>query len=335
MSRKHDIPEIYTFGDMKARLQNLVVEDDYFQFLRSVEQMMFDYQGLPENIDPFRLEDFLNITGGVVWQVVSGVHMVAPFPSRQGQIDQWGYGEIAYSTTLNGISLEGEVGKTAAVIYNNTTRTPQIDLYTTADILTQIDNSSRKNVLFAKIAPILEAANSKQQKALEELISAIIEGEVKTIVSDADVKLNEIVNTSKENGLHSIEAITAPEKVQYLQYLSQYFDIRLRRHFARRGLSMKTSDKQAQVTRDEVHGMDAMTWVYPLSKLAARRKGLEMVNSIYKTNITVDFSELWLQEWNAYKLRSMSEDMQEETANEEMKKGVQENENAEPTDSPA
>lgn len=335
MSRKHDIPDIYTFGDMKARLQNLVVEDDYFQFLRSVDQMMFEYQGLPENIDPFRLEDFLNITGGVVWQVVAGEHMVAPFPSRQGQIDQWGYGEVAHSTTLNGVSLEGVVGETAAVIYNNTTRTPQIDLYTTADILTQIDNSSRKNVLFAKIAPILEAANSKQQKALEELISAIIEGEVKTIVSDADVKLDDLVGAAKEKGLHSIEAITAPEKVQYLQYLSQYFDIRLRRHFARRGLSMKTSDKQAQVTRDEVHGMDAMTWVYPLSKLAARKKGLEMVNSIYGTNISVDFSELWLQEWNAYKLRSMSEDMQEETANEEMKKGVQENENTEPADGTA
>ena len=330
MSRKCDIPNLYTFGDMKARFQNLVVEDDYFQFLRAVEQMMFEYTGLPENIDPYRLEDFLNLTGGIVWQMIDGVHMVAPFPSRQGQIDQWGYGETAHSTTLNGVSLDGIVGETAAVIYNNTTRTPQIDLYTTADIFMEIDNSSRKNVRFAKIAPIFEAANSKQQKALEELISAVLEGEVKTIVSDADIKIDDIVGANKEKGLKSIEAITAPEKIQYLQYLSQYFDIRMRRHFARRGLSMKTSDKQAQVTRDEVHGMDAMTWVYPLSKLAARRRGLDMVNSIYGTKITVDFSELWMQEWNAYKLRSIAEDMQEETANEELKQeGETGNENTE------
>lgn len=335
MSKKLDIPGLYTFGDMKARFQNLVVENDYFQFLRAVEQMMFEYTGLPENIDPYRLEDFLNLTGGCVWKVVDGVHMVAPYPARQGQIDMWGYGEVAHSTTLNGISLEGVVGVDAAVIYNNTTRTPQTDLYTTADIFSEIDNSSRKNVRFAKIAPILEAANSKQQKALEELISVVLEGEVKTVVSDADVKLNDLVVANAEKGLHSVEAITAPEKIQYLQYLSQYFDIRMRRHFARRGLSMKTSDKQAQVTRDEVHGMDAMTWVYPLSKLAARRKGLEMVNKIYGTNIAVDFSELWMQEWNAYKLRSAAEDAEEQRAEDELKaEGDSSNENAETENSP-
>lgn len=320
MSKKC-FPDFYTFGDMKARQQSLIVENDYFQFLLAADEMMFEYRDLPEEIDPYRLEDFLNLTGGVVWKKVEDKHMVAPFPARQGQIDMWGYGEIAHSTTLNGISLSGEVGKEAAIIYNSTNRTPQNDLFLTADILTEIDNSSRKNVRFAKIAPILEAANSKQQKALEELIQLVLDGEVKTVVSDADTNINEIVG--KESGLKSVEPITAPEKIQYLQYLSQYFDIRLRRHFARRGLSLKTSDKQAQVTRDEVHGMDAVTWFYPLSKLQARRKGLEMVNSIYGTSISVDFSELWLQEWNAYKLRSAAEDVQEQQQADDTERGVQ------------
>lgn len=329
---KHCFPDFYTFGDMKTRFQNLVIENDYFQFLRTAEEMMFTYTGLPENIDQYRLEDFLNLTGGIVWKQVDGVHMIAPFPARQGQIDMWGYGEIAHSTTLNGISLEGVVGTDAAVIYNNTARTPQTDLYTTADILTDIDCSSKKNVLFAKIAPILETANSKQETALKELIKRIVDGEITTTISDADVNINQVFGKS-ESGLKSIEPITAPEKVQYLQYLSQYFDIRLRRHFMRRGLSLKTSDKQAQVTRDEVHGMDAVTWFYPLSKLQARRDGLDMVNKIYGTNITVNFSELWMQEWNAYKLRSAAEDVQEQQEQDETERGV-ENADDQTADSP-
>lgn len=325
---KECFPHFYMFGDMKSRMQNLVVENDYFNFLRAADEMMFEYEGLPEEIDAYRLEDFLNLTGGVIWQVQNGKHYVAPYPERQGQIDQWGYGEIAHSKTLNGVTLEGVVGETAAVIYNNTARTPQTDLFTTADILTDIDCSSKKNVLFAKIAPLFETANSKQQKALDELITKIIDGEVKTIISEADTNINAIASGDK-NSIKSVDAITAPEKIQYLQYLSQYFDIRLRRHFMRRGLSLKTSDKQAQVTKDEVHGMDACTWFYPLSKLKARQIGVDMVNRIFGTSITVQFSELWRQEWEAYKIRSNAEDEQEEQEERELMKEGEPVENAE------
>ena len=327
---KNCFPPFYTFGDMKARFQNLVVENDYFRFLLTVDEMMFEYSDLPEGVDAYRLEDFLNLTGGVVWKVIDGKHMIAPFPSRQGQIDMWGYGETAHSTTLNGISLEGVVGEDAAVIYNNTVRSPQTDIFTTADIFTDIDSSSKVNVRFARVAPVFGVQNDKQKTAMTQLLKKVIEGEIDTIISDADTNLNQIVKP--DSGIKPIEAMTAPEKIQYLQYLSQYFDIRMRRHFMRRGLSLKTSDKQAQVTRDEVHGMDACTWVYPLSKLRARRDGLEMVNRIYGTNISVDFSELWLQEWNAYKLRSMAEDEGEEKQNEELKKegeGNEDNQNEE------
>lgn len=317
---KCKIPDIYTFGDMKARFQNLVIEGDYFQFLRAAEQQMFDWDGLPENIDKNRLEDFLNLTGGCVWKMVDGVHMVAPYPARTGQIDMWGYGETAHSTTINGISLEGVVGVDAAIIYNNGTRTPQTDLFTTADIFAAIDSASKVNVKLSRIAPLFSAENDKQATALDEILQQIIDGEPKTIASKADVSINDIAGNTKP--LDIVE-MTQPEKIQYLQYLSQYFDIRLRRHFMRRGLSLKTSDKQAQVTKDEVHGMDAVTWFYPLSKLQARQDGAEMVNKIYGTKISVRFSELWQQEYDAYKLRTNAEDAAEENAQNEMERGVE------------
>lgn len=330
MSKKDYFPTFYTFGDMKLRQQEFLIENDYFQFLLAAEEMMFEYTGLPENIDADRLEDFLNLTGGVIWKVVDGVHMVAPYPSRIGQIDQWGYGETAHSTTLNGISLEGAVGSEAAVIYNSTVRAPQNDLFITADIFAEIDAASKNNVDFARIAPMFGTQNDKQKTALEEVIKQVLQGEVRAVVmSDGDVNIN--VPQEKQGGeIKTIDAITEPEKIQYLQYLSQYFDIRMRRHFARRGLSLKTSDKRAQVTTDEVHGMDAVTWFYPLSKLRARRKGLEMVNRIFGTKISVDFSELWLQEWNAYKLRSAAEDQQEQDAADDLESGV--NDSAEDSD---
>lgn len=312
MSKKC-LPEFYTFGDMQGRLQTAVIENDYFNFLRACDEIMFKWNDLPENIEKNRLEDFLNLTGGVVWKVVNGVHMVAPFAAREGAINQWGYGVNAHSETLNGISLAGEVGKDIAIIYNNTTRTMQTDLYTTADIFANIDMSSKINVRFARIAPILQYANDMQKEKLTELLKHILDGELDTFLSE--MQMNPNLPLSETEGLKAIE-ITSPEKIQYLQYLSQYFDIRMRRHFARRGLSLKTSDKQAQVTNDEVHGLDAVAWAYPLSKLEARQEGAKMINAIYGTNISVEFSELWENEYQAYKNRTKQ---QEE---ENMKEGV-------------
>lgn len=317
---KNHCPDFYTFGDMKARMQGFIIENDYFRYLLTCEEMMFKWDGLPEGVDPYRLEDFLNLTGGVVWKEVDGRHMVAPYPARQGQIDMWGYGEQAHSTTLNGISLEGTVGKDIAIMYNNTNRTPQDDLFIDADIFACIDTASKANVKFSRIAPLFTCEDSKQQKALDELLTKVFEGELKTIVSNRDVNINA---PQGESGLKVLETLTEPEKIQYLQYLSQYFDIRMRRHFMRRGLSLKTSDKQAQVTNDEVHGLDACSWYYPLSKLQARKDGAEMINFIYGTNITVEFSELWEQEWESYKLRTMTEDEQGEQETQEMKEGAE------------
>ena len=148
----------------------------------------------------------------------------------------------------------------------------------------------------------------------------MIEGEVDTILSDADTNINTALK--EDSGVKAIEAITSPEKVQYLQYLSQYFDIRLRRHFMRRGLALKTSDKQAQVSTDEVHGLDAASWFYPLSKLKAREDGVKMINDVFGTSISVQFSELWAQEYEAYKLRTLLEDVQEQQEADEQKEGV-------------
>lgn len=320
---KH-IPDFYTFDDMKARMQGFIIENDYFRYLLTCDEMMFTWGGLPENIDMYRLEDFLNLTGGVVWKEIDGKHMVAPFPARTGQIDQWGYGEQAHSSTLNGISLEGTVGKDVAIMYNNTNRTPQDDLYITADIFSAIDTASKANVKFSRIAPLFACESTKQQKALDDLLSKVFEGELKTIVSDKDININA---PTSESGLKVLETLTEPEKIQYLQYLSQYFDIRMRRHFMRRGLALKTSDKQAQVTNEEVHGLDAASWFYPLSKLQARKDGAEMINRIYGTNITVEFSELWAQEWESYKLRALAEDVQEEQQTQEIQEGTENDNN--------
>lgn len=308
--------KIYTFGDMKARTQHLINENDYFVWLLTADEMMFSWKGLPEEIDQYRIEDFLNITTGFVYQEIDGKRYVAPYTPRCGELDMYGYGTEISAITLNGIALTGTVGKDIAVCYNNTARGCQWDLVTDADIFADIDRSTKINVLFARIAPILQYSNDGQKNALKDAIQHIINGELDTVFSD---NLFDVFG-DKDNGIQKID-ITEPEKAQYIQYLSRLYDNRLQRHFARRGLTIKTTDKQAQASTDEVHGMDAVAWFYPLSKLKARKEGAEMINKIYGTNISVEFSDLWQQEYDAYKLRTLQKDADAEQET----KGVENN----------
>ena len=109
---------------------------------------------------------------------------------------------------------------------------------------------------------------------------------------------------------------------QYIQYLSEYWDQVQRRHFARRGLAAKTSSKHAQVTTDEVHGLDCVSWFYPLSKLQTRQEAIEHINQLYSLQISVRFSDIWQQEYDAYTGR-LDLEITEDTETEPQEEGAE------------
>lgn len=301
-------------SEMYAIIDTIKRQNMHFGYLLSADEMMFDYTGLPETIDQKFLEDYLNISGSAAIGRVNGVLYAAPYAGRSGRTNQYGEGENVETSTPNGIEIAGKVGETVAVIYNNTARTPEDDLWFDASTFTEIDKSSNANIIFARIAPIFATVDDKTKDALKKIIENVIAGNMEIVTSEnifAELQLGETLS-----GLKTID-VTEPERIQYIQYLSQFYDVLMRRHFSRRGLPMRTPTKAAQQSTDEIHGLDSVSWFYPLNKLNSRRAGLEMVNRIFGTSITVDFSEIWTQEYDAYKLRILQEDVQAETETQE------------------
>lgn len=283
-----------SYSHMKAIIQNQIRENFYFQLLLACDEMMFEYSGLPPDIDPKHLEDYLNISGSCAIQYDYGQFWVAPYAGLTGEVDQYGDGTLIKSSCINGHTIDGVRGINAAVIWNTTARAPQADLIMDADAFSRIDRSSDINVLLARIAPVFSVASDTQKKALEAMLDQIIDGDPKVFLSD-----NALSDLVGERQLEMVD-VTHPEKIQYLQYLSEYYDVKMRRHFSRRGLAMRTSSKHAQVGSDEVHGIDCVSWYLPLNKLKCRQEGMAEVNRLFGTNITVKFSELWQSEYDAY-----------------------------------
>lgn len=313
------------FSWLKNKYQNLLREDHYFDILLQSDLSMFIYEGLPDGLDPVWIEKYLNVAGSIaltrtpeswVGPVEPPKYVIAVDPARNGQIDQYGDGTHVSGATHNGCSVVGDLGVDAVIIYNRDTRMPELDNMIDADQLAQIDKSTYINVLLSRIAPIYSCSNDTTKKALDTMINEVISGSVKTIVS------GNIADAIKmQTGVEMLD-VTQPEKIQYVQYLSQLYDVVLRRHYNRRGLSVRTGTKAAQQSADEIHGLDAVSWILPLAKLKSRQDGWAEFNRIFGENVSVRFSDLWAQEYAAYQLRILQQDAEAETAADVMEGGA-------------
>jgi hypothetical protein len=143
---------------------------------------------------------------------------------------------------------------------------------------------------------------------MKQAIENIIDGNPDMVVSE---NLYAALGGGQSEGVKLLE-ITRPEKIQYIQYLSKYYDDILKRHFSRRGLSVRTGSKAAQQSVDEINGLDAVSWFMPLNKLKARQDGFDVFNRIFNENVKVRFSDIWQQEYEAYQLRLLKEDAADE-----------------------
>ena len=296
------------FNWLKTKMQNYLREDYYFDILLQTDIDMFTYEGLPESLDPVWIEKYLIVGGSIGIQKKDEGYIVAPVPARCGEIDQYGDGTDLAGATNNGSPLQGTIGKDCVIIYNRSDRLPEFDNMIDASSLMEIDKSATINVRFSRVAPLYSCTNDTTRKALDNLLNDVMEGQLKTIVSD-----NITDNLMPESGTQLLD-VTEPEKIQYIQYLTQYYDAVLRRHYNRRGLQIRTGTKAAQQSQSEIFGFDAISWVLPLARLKARQDGWQKFNELFDENVQVRFSDLWMQEYEAYLLRTLQRDEQKEGA---------------------
>ena len=299
------------FDRLKAKVQNAIRTEQNFAYLSIADIAMFTYGGgFP--FDPYFTENYLITTGSAGIKRIGTEFYICPEPCRVGILDQYGDGTELEGVTVNGeLNLRGTIGTDCLIMYNNSTRTPDFDNFSDSSDIAQIEKATGINVKLSRVAPLFSAPNDNVKKGVEAILQKLMDGDLVAVTSDNIAQAMAALQKTAGSPLEAID-ITKPERIQYVQYLSELYDQIIRRHFGRRGLAAKTSAKHAQVSQDEVHGLDCISWYYPLDKLRARREALETANRIYGTSWTVDFSEIWKQEYESYQLRTLMEDAEAE-----------------------
>jgi hypothetical protein len=284
----------------------------YFDLLLRIDVAMWQYDG----IDLYQarwLERYLTTTGSVGIQQRDGKIMIAPDPSRISPLDEYGDGTQMIGVLRNGeTQLQGTVGVDCVVGYNNSDRTPDLDLLYYPRIMANLDAALDVNVDLSKAAPIFGVDNDVTRKTLEAALQKIREGVPQVVLSDNVLK--SLSKTASSPGIYSVH-LTDPDTIRNAQYIAELWDILLRRFCNARGIDTRKTTKHAQVSTAEATGMEAVSWILPIDMLRSRQQMCEEVNRLCGTTWQVGFAEPWASQWLAYQANLIPRE--EETGNDD------------------
>lgn len=186
-----------------------------------------------------------------------------------------------------------KVGVDCELIFNNSTRTPTIDVMTFSSLLTEIDVSLDKIIKMTRYIKVPVVNNEKEKTQIEEIFSAIESGNLKAVTSmKNDIeKLMTAYTDTNDNDIKTIE-LTDVEKSNNIQYLTLLRNSLKEFFYTKYGHSIRNTAKVAQQSKDEVNDLSVTSLILPFNMLKNRKQGWERVNALFGTNYTCDFSDL-------------------------------------------
>ena len=246
---------------------------------------MFTYTGLP-----WRQEFIEELLMGYGWAAIgkdeNGLHI----------------GYIAYTdldennipigpatlTTRHAYQMDGVIDENIVLGFNNNIRLPELKIQEYADMFSEADISIKSIIKKARLNPVPLARDSKVQKALNDIMGEIEEGNTKAIAYDA-IRDDLFEGSDPVTILH----LTEPEHTDKLQYMSKFYDDQLRRFMTFYGHPLSSASKMAQVTAAELEGYTTYSRIYPEILLKERQAFIDEANRLFGTDLSVDYSKAW------------------------------------------
>lgn len=294
--------ELEFFKEHKAKWTKKYRETLYWDYLWETLAGSFEWTGLPDSLPAEWIEGILRTNGIVGIGEIEGT-LYASAGGYYGNVN--GYIPTMYKGAVLGIgTIDGQavspaiynldsIGDSPVVVgWNNALMSPDIDIYDTAQALTETRTSEDINLIFSRLLRIPIARNSKEKAIIDNAIKAIINGNIEAVASDIRDLQTAVKGTPDRQFLDLIDV----KDVDKLQYLNQYHDNILKRFMQRHGHAMQITSKLAQQTNAEMHGADDISMILPLQELKYRKKLAEMLNKYhgekYGFNCSVEFGKL-------------------------------------------
>lgn len=243
-------------------------------------QSMFTYTGLPDSIPQKWLEYFLMCNGNVFIAKEDG--KLYAFTGGVGGVPDVYYQGTIYTVSNPAlkISKNYEIDKDGVLIRNDCFMMgmlPIIRKY--GSLLTEAEITIRTALINLRIYNCISASDDNTKKSAEEYVNKIVNGELAVIGENPffdGVKVHN--NSTASNYLNQLIEMT-----QYLK-ASFYNEI---------GLNANYNLKREYISTSENTLADDVLLPLADDMLKERKEGVEKVNAMFGTNITVEFSSAW------------------------------------------
>lgn len=263
------------FGE--SAIMNNATYIQYFDRLVELSVSMFEWQGLPETVDPRYLELHLFQNGSMVYFRDEVMGDLCLDCIANGQFDVYGnpISRRAYSSynqyqkTLN----ESD----SVIIWNNYLRKPSVlDVKMFAKRLYNLDRIIDVNANAQK-TPVLVQGTEKQRLTLVNLYKEF-DGNAPFIFGDKNLDLNSLraISTNAPYVADKLYQLKTQIWNEALTYL---------------GISNLNIQKKERMITDEVQRNQGGTIASRYSRLEARREAVDKINRMFGTDISVDYRD--------------------------------------------
>lgn len=263
------------FGE--SAVMNNATYIQYFNRLVELSISMFEWQGLPETVDPRYLELHLFQNGSMVYFRDEVMGDLCLDCIANGQFDVYGnpISRRAYSSynqyqkTLN----ESD----SVIIWNNYLRQPSVlDVKMFAKRLYNLDRIIDVNANAQK-TPVLVQGTEKQRLTLVNLYKEF-DGNAPFIFGDKNLDLNSLraISTNAPYVADKLYQLKTQIWNEALTYL---------------GISNLNIQKKERMITDEVQRNQGGTIASRYSRLEARREAVDKINRMFGTDISIDYRE--------------------------------------------
>lgn len=263
------------FGE--SAIMNNATYIQYFYRLVELSISMFEWQGLPETVDPRYLELHLFQNGSMVYFRDEVMGDLCLDCMANGQFDVYGnpISRRAYSSYNQYQKTLDE--SDSVIIWNNYLRQPSVlDVKMFAKRLYNLDRIIDVNVNAQK-TPVLVQGTEKQRLTLVNLYKEF-DGNAPFIFGDKNLDLNSLraINTNAPYVADKLYQLKTQIWNEALTYL---------------GISNLNIQKKERMVTDEVQRNQGGTIASRYSRLEARREAVDKINRMFGTDISVDYRE--------------------------------------------
>lgn len=285
-------------GDLPKYEESVVLDkrastDQYIAYMLNRTGQMFTYNGLPDTIPAYILEQFLQTHGVIAFAEAETLYpqdrldgayrgLYVFYGSLGGRPDL--YLRPTQFVLANPVLPEGKmltIGKDCEIMKNDTRAIGLYPMFVRyAQQLAENDISIRAAQINSRQRSVITAQTDREKEAATKYLNQLEAGELGYIAEDAFFEGVEVAGT----GVQSSNAII--QLIELQQYLKASW-------FNEIGLNTNFNMKREYLSEEEIAANTDMLLPLVDDMLKCRQEALDKVNAMFGTSITVEKNSSW------------------------------------------